>query len=642
MPFSKNGRAVDDAHRSIRRVQKLPDLGDIKTCDQLYDAMDELQAEQTKHGPYKNLWLARIHPFVERLRIFSSVVDVLAQVKPDILGFIWAPIKLILMSTARWREGFEKAVEQIAKIGQDIPDLKILESQIAQSTHSKGILALYFADLLDFYAELLHLFYKSKRILAPFWPGVLERLDKIRARMRGHIELITRRATFQHIRDSEEARVKMLKEFREAETSRVNQAFVALEASISPRMYDDRLAWLTPRFCPGTSKWLERDAVFLEWVDRSTDMSPRVLWLQGIPGAGKTFLASQVTTIVKEAGPTLFAFPRHDQMSTTDISILHSLLFQLASYDSELPRALIDTSKHDLKTKPEISAELLSEGLKRVGGAYIVVDGLDEMEEFSRKKLLLHFLQMADACSDLPLRLFFSSRAEDDINATLSARASIISAHANNAVAIQCYVNYRIKALLASLANKAKGMFLYAKIVIDNVKHLTSIDDIRCDLEALPEDLDEVYIFKHESKIINMSESVLDLLTACTTYLSYDALDPELEGEQVQENILKGRYRFQQFASLYWFALAKKYVRSARDSKDLGPVNILLQNLHDKCENQDFRVSVDEIADGSQEVTLPTRSPPWPHAPAFTAHTVGFLEDHLKDLWTSDNGEEHF
>ena len=104
--------------------------------------------------------------------------------------------------------------------------------------------------------------------------------------MRGHIELITRRATFQHIRDSEDARVKMLKEFREAETSKVNQTFVALEASIGPRMYDDRLAWLTSRFCPGTSKWLEQNEVFLEWADRSTDTSPRILWLRGIPGAG--------------------------------------------------------------------------------------------------------------------------------------------------------------------------------------------------------------------------------------------------------------------------------------------------------------------------------------------------------------------
>lgn len=39
---------------------------------------------------------------------------------------------------------------------------------------------------------------------------------------------------------------------------------------------------------------------------------------------------------------------------------------------------------------------------------------------------------------------------------------------------------------------RSKGMFLYARIVIDNVVDLTNINDIRRELRVLPEDLDDV------------------------------------------------------------------------------------------------------------------------------------------------------
>lgn len=38
---------------------------------------------------------------------------------------------------------------------------------------------------------------------------------------------------------------------------------------------------------------------------------------------------------------------------------------------------------------------------------------------------------------------------------------------------------------------RSKGMFLYARIVIDNVVDLTNINDIRRELRVLPEDLDD-------------------------------------------------------------------------------------------------------------------------------------------------------
>jgi len=101
-----------------------------------------------------------------------------------------------------------------------------------------------------------------------------------------HSQLLGQNITFEHIRREEEARDRLFKEFQDAEDHRARQKFEALRIAISPPEYSERLAWLEGRICPGTSNWLENDDDFRNWLDQS-DQTPRLLWLQGIPGAGK-------------------------------------------------------------------------------------------------------------------------------------------------------------------------------------------------------------------------------------------------------------------------------------------------------------------------------------------------------------------
>ena len=134
-----------------------------------------------------------------------------------------------------------------------------------------------------------------------------------------------------------------------------------------------------------------------------------------------------------------------------------------------------DSNKRDLMSNTAVAKDLLADVLKCSGDTFVVVDGLDEMEEFERKLLLRSLLDILSACRDSGLKIYISSRVEDDIRRILNPKAKTICVDISNRVAINTYVNNRfdewmatsefldqgkieIKALLYPVCLKAKGV----------------------------------------------------------------------------------------------------------------------------------------------------------------------------------------
>lgn len=148
------------------------------------------------------------------------------------------------------------------------------------------------------------------------------------------------------------------------------------------------------------------------------------------------------------------------------------------------------------------------------------------MEPIERR-ILLQQLGGLEECSEA--RIFVSSRPEDDIARLLDTKAASIVVDNKNSTSIQIYVNERIqnwldsadfaaeargkiRQLLSPLAANAngkhlyrdrfvyyshadihpKGMFLYARVILDNAELLTSLDEMEQELRVFPKDLDEV------------------------------------------------------------------------------------------------------------------------------------------------------
>ena len=189
---------------------------------------------------------------------------------------------------------------------------------------------------------------------------------------------------------------------------------------------------------------------------------------------GKTFLSGTIIDKSKSLGRTLFAFLSYAYSSSTSaLLILHSLIFQLASDSDDLQAVLCQSSRENLKNNINVAVGLLSTLVECAGPVYIIVDGVDEIGEIERGRLLNRLLDLSENCRET--KILISSRLEDDITAILNSKAAAIRVDNRNAGSIQAFVTRRtqnwfrhsnflpearseIEGLLAPLASNAKGM----------------------------------------------------------------------------------------------------------------------------------------------------------------------------------------
>jgi hypothetical protein len=138
---------------------------------------------------------------------------------------------------------------------------------------------------------------------------------------------------------------------------------------------------------------------------------------------------------------------------------------------------LTDSNKRDLMTDTSVAKDLLADVLTCAGKTFVVVDGLDEVDEFERRQLLRALIDILGTRRDSGLKIYISSRPEDDIRRILHPTAKAVCVDASNRSGIDTYVNHRfdewmatsefhdqrkneIRALLYHVGLKARGALL--------------------------------------------------------------------------------------------------------------------------------------------------------------------------------------
>ncbi|KAI9891468.1 MAG: hypothetical protein M1814_002787 [Vezdaea aestivalis] len=491
-----------DNEKAIEEISKTQSIEDV------YKATEELQEEQGKRNGLRNL--AKIQPLLEGLRNYAKVIEVFVGAKQNVLSLIWGPIKLLLHWTNNLKQHFDAVVNVLAEIGHLLPEFQRAMDIFSQNVYIKEVLVLFFQDILNFYLIVLKFFNHSylKIVFEAMWPKQRERILVVKTQMENHSLLLRHEVKFEHIQEAHNAQLKAIEHYDKVEKSLRRQEYKSIKADISPLIYDERLDSITSLTCLGTEAWLLNHPIFKKWL-KSKIVSSNFLWLKGIPGSGKTYISSSIVHKMKNDGlRTIYAFMSYTHSSIlTALSVLHSLIFQLASGSEALEVLVNELSGQDLKSSFQAATDILKVLLPCVGPTCIVLDGVDEIKDMERRRLLKRLIEVCD-CFDT-VKIIISSREEADIETILKSFASI-SIDSNNAGGIQMFVHQKtenwlqereflpaagveIRELLKPLSSKAKGMFLYAKIVLDNVEYCDSIEQIRRELRVLPESLDDAY-----------------------------------------------------------------------------------------------------------------------------------------------------
>ncbi|KAH6879941.1 hypothetical protein BKA70DRAFT_1576113 [Coprinopsis sp. MPI-PUGE-AT-0042] len=259
------------------------------------------------------------------------------------------------------------------------------------------------------------------------------------------------------------------------------------------------------KWTPGTVKWLLQSSMFQTWL--ATQYA--ILWGTGMPGAGKTVLASVAIEHLQDlakASPDIcvtFVYCRYTEpMEVRDI--LAALVRQLLERHPHLLSVVEPMyAKHDLeKTKPT-QAELINiirDIYSRFRIAFLFIDGLDEAlydEQFDlldtlklvRANVFITSRPLVTLKDVLPNVEFFDIAAKgEDIEL-------LVSQHINRSPNLQQVLagDGQREIVIEKICESSRGMFLHASLMVESVRHCTSSRLVMEKLDKLPAKLDLLY-----------------------------------------------------------------------------------------------------------------------------------------------------
>ncbi|KAI1211064.1 uncharacterized protein F4807DRAFT_459295 [Annulohypoxylon truncatum] len=588
VPQSWLDDAFTSAKEDFKRSLKNPALCDFSKLTSIDDVFEEAKKIERQQAKTKTLrGLRRVQPLINGLKEYSAIIEQFVQAKPEIMSLIWGPLKFILHASSSVILAFERVVKVIADVGMTLPSFKVY-TQLFQSNHEiRRALCLFFADILDFYAILLNFLTNPRRniIIESLWPNIRSSITKIQENMDHHKAIMTTNVTLQDILLAHQARKRALEEYDQAQTFRDNQNFSIIRNEFNPHDHDTELSSILRRSSVTSGEWLKDEPDFMRWRD-PVYRTARIMWLYGIPGSGKTFIVGNLIRTMQISGQrAVFAFLSHNnQVASDTIKVLHSFLFQLLENDPSLRPLLHEASQSNyrkLKSDPDFVMDLLRKILEGLGPTFIILDGLDEVDEYSWGHLLASVLKINESCPET--KLLISSREERGIALRLKNRAVPVRVDHKNSKDIESFIKLECENLLLEMrgygvddqtclkiedrisniperaAGKSAvlGMFIYARLVMLMVKDQGNPHDIEAQIKDLPDGLDEVYgrlldrLKTKSSRTVQVIvRKILQWVACAQKPLREEELLQILAIEPGQQDFAKGRKQFRDICKM--------------------------------------------------------------------------------------------
>lgn len=241
------------------------------------------------------------------------------------------------------------------------------------------------------------------------------------------------------------------------------------------------------------------------------DATSRMLWLNGVPGAGKTVLSSFVINKCSEvlgkkpSTPILyFFFKMTDSDKNSVLAVTRSLVYQLYSlFPASLCADIIslrDSSGKDKALSDQRLWDLFVKHAKDLPNLIIVLDALDECDGVD--VLLGRMKSLLQCCC---AKIFVVSRKEEKIALALEDHPHIVISHEDVEADIRSYVTVEIEKIprfrgksiqqrmISALSSGHDGMFLWAYLMIKELKELGTVRQVDDALKSLPAGLEQMH-----------------------------------------------------------------------------------------------------------------------------------------------------
>ncbi|KAJ4393682.1 hypothetical protein N0V93_002897 [Gnomoniopsis smithogilvyi] len=525
-------RALQNFKQSLAsRSPRLASQFSINTVEDIKAFCLSLQNE-----PGLNRRMRRIKGFIEAMDQLGHAMDVLVNVN-ELVCFIWGPVKFLLGAAKTHFDSFDKLLDVYEKIGEAIPGLSAYSTMLEKHPPLATVLEDYYSDILRFHEAALKVFTRStwKKVFNAAWKTFDTEIQPILQSLTRHRELLESEKGSASLDEISKAReeIAALRETQQQELrsellEKHRWRLLHIMEKLQATDYQQDQEMVTEsRNGSDSGRWILNSTEFERWTDRSS-LGHAILYIHGIPGAGKTTLVSSIIDhlIVEnhkshEDHSTLVAYSyiKHRQPGKdTHNSLLRTIMEQMVIRDPILSDHLFNelalVEGVSLRSTKNLES-LIATNLTSYKRSLIIIDGLDEAAPGEAEKSLKWLLSLAKGRIDqtkTSIRILFSGQRDglmDDLLANEPQMALESNPEHGGDILKYCvHFGTQIRQkfgrgvtptmeeeMIARVVGKAKGMFLYARVVLENLLNQTKLSRLKQEMqpEVFPDELERAY-----------------------------------------------------------------------------------------------------------------------------------------------------
>ncbi|KAF6226640.1 hypothetical protein HO173_012470 [Letharia columbiana] len=401
----------------------------------------------------------------------SAVVDIAVQTQAGFGCPLWAPIKFILKISDDHSKATEQVFNLLQSITESLPRLEVYEKLQSDNILQIALLNI-FTDVVDFSVRAFQFF--RRRTLVRLAQTVVRSFDQdigaVIARLERHARVADQTAVATELLEAAKFR-------KEAGRRQHEELEIQCERWLKPSdVKHVHLRQVRARL-EGTCDWITSNDVFGRWIKPGCLTSQdRLLVISGTHGCGKS--------------NTPMAVAARDYQQR-NVNTIHHLRLDGQPTIPELWKAF---------------GQIASSLAKPV---YCVVDGIDECTDYNHT-MSVKIMQIMEVCPNLRILLLgrpnviqthSDNPAFGAIEITSAMLNHDIEAFINNEIAksdILSLPEFRTT-VYKTLTDKSDGMFLWVRLMVDDLRKSSSKSEFSERLQNLPRGLEKAYqlLFLH-------------------------------------------------------------------------------------------------------------------------------------------------
>ncbi|KAI6098068.1 hypothetical protein EDD16DRAFT_1664665, partial [Pisolithus croceorrhizus] len=275
----------------------------------------------------------------------------------------------------------------------------------------------------------------------------------------------------------------------------INMYHVLEDLNLEGMAYATGVGLNTTKKClDGTRTDILKDIT--HWITSCDVNTPRILWLHGQAGRGKSAIAHTIRSWIQDMGVAgaCFCFACNRQSERREEKISTTIAHDLVDREPAFRRALsnVMSNNHSLKTTCDVLQQwerLILEPLSKisgdiVGNVVVIIDALDESGEETSRRDILHVLTSSDV-ADLPtnFRILLTSRPLPNIVRVMAAAPHVKATSLDDIPwesvepDIKLYISKGLKGLpstgveeVQNIVNKSGGLFEWAHVACEFIR----------------------------------------------------------------------------------------------------------------------------------------------------------------------------